>query len=64
MTDDFVVFSKNRKSVFRYRKNTDDSWAMLIRRECYWALHDNVGPTTAREAHDDPEHEIYLAYVE
>jgi hypothetical protein len=59
---DFVVFSKSRKSVFRFKIRPDNSWDMLIRRECYWAFHDNVGLDTALSYHIDPDNEVFLGY--
>jgi hypothetical protein len=59
---DFVVFSKSRLSVFRFKIRPDDSWDMLIRREYHWAFHDNVGLATALSYHVDPDNEVFLGY--
>ena len=63
MPDDFVVFSKSRKSVFRYKKKTNRSWDVLIRREWMWEFYDNVGSDSVKEALEDPEHEVFLGYI-
>lgn len=59
---DFVVFSKSRSSVFRFKIRHDNSWDMLIRRESHWAFHDNVGLATAFSYYTDPDHEVFLGY--
>lgn len=59
---DFVVFSKSRYSIFRFKIKPDNSWDVLIRRECYWAFFDNVGLATALSHHIDPDNEVFVGY--
>lgn len=63
MPEDFVVFSKSRNQVFRFKLRPDKSWDMLIRRDLVWQLHDNVGLCTVEASHSDPGHEVFLGYV-
>lgn len=62
MPQDFIVFSKSRLSVFRFKIRPDKSWDMLIRRDCAWAFYDNVGLNTAASYHADPDNEVFLGY--
>lgn len=59
---DFVVFSKSRPGVFRFKIRPDNSWDMLIRCEYHWVVHDNVGLATALGHHADPDNEVFMGY--
>lgn len=59
MPEDFVVFCSERKSVFRFTRLSEDNWDKLIRRECRWEFHDNVGEQSAREAFECESNEVF-----
>lgn len=62
MPDDFVVFSAERKTVFRYLRRGPDNWEKLIRNECRWDFHDNVGDESAKDAFDCGYNEIFFRH--
>ena len=62
MPKDFVIFARDRMAIFRMKLRPDGSWDMLIRRDCWWALHDNGSESTAKEYHTNQSHEIFVGY--
>jgi hypothetical protein len=62
MPDDFVVFSSERITVFRFIRTGPDNWDQRIRRLSGWDFHDNVGDSTAKDAFECKAHEIFVPH--
>lgn len=60
--NDFVVFSSERITVFRFIRLGPDNWEQHIRRLSGWDFHDNVGESTAKEAFDCGHNQVFFRH--
>ena len=62
MPEDFVVFSTERNSIFRFIRVGPDYWEKHIRRDAGWQFHDNVGDESAKDAFDCGYNEVFFRH--
>jgi hypothetical protein len=62
MPDDFVVFSSELISVFRFIRIGPDNWEKQVRRAGGWFYTDNVGDSSAKDAFDCGYNEVFFRH--